>query len=320
MRRRNFLALGGVWFDTDCGGGRTKDIVPPSPPPALRLLFGGDVMLSRHVGRIARQKQDPSWPFRELAGTLKDADIAFVNLESPFSDKGRRTEKGMVFKADPEMISGLVDAGIDVVSTSNNHARDCGSYGVTFTLEWLAKHGILAVGTGATGEIAHAGVVLERKGVRFGFLAYTYDQLNGNYTDHDPRIAVMDLDRMKQNVQSMKTRSDVIVVSMHAGTEYRRTPHKGQVEFARAAINAGARLVVGHHPHVIQTVEEYGGGLIFYSLGNLVFDQSHRRDTQRGLLAEVIFNGARLDGYYLLPVDIKLTVPRVLEPATEASG
>ena len=67
-------------------------------------------------------------------------------------------------------------------------------------------------------------------------------------------------------------------------------------------------------------MEEYGGGLIFYSLGNLVFDQSHRRDTQRGLLAEVIFNGARLDGYYLLPVDIKLTVPRVLEPATEASG
>ncbi|MGH9593196.1 MAG: CapA family protein, partial [Bryobacteraceae bacterium] len=228
----------------------------PAPQPVrTRLLLGGDVMLSRHVGQLARIKRDPASPFRALAPVLQSADLAFVNLEAPFSDRGPVVEQGMIFKAEPDMIAGLELAGIDIVSTANNHARDCGCYGVEFTLDWLARHKIAVVGTAKSSDEVHAGAVLERNGLRFGFLGYTYDQSNGNHTDIDDRVAVMDVERMRRDVKSLTGRADVIVVSMHAGQEYAPKPSSRQVEFAHAAINAGARVVVGHHPHVTQPWE-----------------------------------------------------------------
>ncbi len=289
----------------------------PEPRPVTRALFGGDVMLSRYVGSLARQKEDPAWPLRDMGDLFWSADIAFVNLEAPFSDRGRRVESGMVFKAEPEMIAALRAAGIDIVSTANNHARDCGGYGVEFTLDWLAKNGIASVGTAPTAAAAHRGTVLERNGVRFGFLAYTYDQSNGNHSDVDARVAMMDSEQVCDDVQSMRERADVAIVSMHAGAEYQSTPTPWQRGFARAAIDAGASVVVGHHPHVTQQVESYASGVIFYSLGNLVFDQFQRRETQRGLIADVRFIGSRIAGYGVIPVDIVRTAPRI---ATEHTG
>jgi poly-gamma-glutamate synthesis protein (capsule biosynthesis protein) len=273
-------------------------------------------MLSRHVGRLARIKLDPASPLRDLASLLQSADLTFVNLESPFSDRGPVMEHGMVFKAEPEMIAGLELAGIDIVSTANNHARDCGSHGVEFTLDWLAQHNIATVGSAKTSDEVHAGTVLERNGLRFGFLAYAYDQSNGNHTDTDDRVAVMDVKRMRGDVASLKGRADVIVVSMHAGEEYAPKPNARQVEFAHAAIEEGARVVVGHHPHVTQPWEKCGAGVIFYSLGNLVFDQFQRVETQRGALAEVIFEGTVLARAGILPVEIISTVPRLAVGAT----
>jgi poly-gamma-glutamate synthesis protein (capsule biosynthesis protein) len=275
------------------------------------MLLGGDVMLSRFVGTVARLRADPAWPLRDVADLFSSADISFVNLEAPFSDRGRLVEAGMVFKAEPEMIAALRVAGIDVVSTANNHARDCGGHGIEFTLDWLEKNGIQTVGTGRTAELAHAGTILERNQVGFGFLAYTYDQSNGNHADQDKRVAVMDLDQMVDDVRSLLERTDVVIVSMHAGTEYLQKPNYQQRQFAHAAIDAGASVVVGHHPHVTQPVETYGTGVIFYSLGNLAFDQFQRKETQRGLIADLRFAGKRLAGYGLIPVDIVRTAPRI---------
>jgi len=285
---------------------------PPLKPKSTRILLGGDVMLSRHVGRLARDRHDPASPLRDLAPVLRAADIAFVNLEAPFSDRGRLMEHGMIFKAEPEMIAALQNAGVSVVSTANNHARDCGRYGVEFTLSWLSQHGILAAGSAATAEAAHQGAVIERNGLRFGFLAYTFDQSNGNHQDVDDRIAVMNVPAMQADVARMlDERTDVAIVSMHAGTEYRPHPNPQQIEFAHAAIDAGATVVVGHHPHVIQPWERRANGVIFYSLGNLVFDQFQRTETQRGALAEIVFSGKTLESAALLPVDIVATVPRL---------
>jgi poly-gamma-glutamate synthesis protein (capsule biosynthesis protein) len=153
--------------------------------------------------------------------------------------------------------------------------------------------------------------VIERHGVRFGFLAYTYDQSNGNHTDIDERVAQMDVNQMRCDVASIKERADVIVVSMHAGEEYAPKPTARQVEFAHAAIDEGARVVAGHHPHVTQPWEKYKAGVIFYSLGNLVFDQFQRVDTQHGVLAELVFEGRVLVRAGVLPVDIIRTAPRL---------
>ena len=200
---------------------------------------------------------------------------------------------------------------MDVVSTANNHARDQGSHGVEFTLDWLGRHHIAAAGTGASAEAAHAGTVIERNGVRFGFLAYTYDQSNGNHSDTDDRVAVMDIARMRDDVARLAARAEAIIVSMHAGAEYAPKSNAQQTAFARAAIDAGARVVVGHHPHVTQPWERYGEGVIFYSLGNLVFDQFQRVETQRGALADLVFEGPRLARAELVPVEIVGTAPRL---------
>lgn len=306
--RRGFLALPALGLLPRRAG--TSYIAPPLIP-VNRLLFGGDVMMSRYVGLLAESRKDPAGPMRDIASLFEAADIAFVNLEAPFSDRGKPARSGMVFKAAPEMIQALELAGIDVVSTANNHARDCGDYGVTFTLDWLDKHGIIAVGTGHSSDAAHAGAVIERHGIRFGFLAYTYDQSNGNHPDKDDRVAMLDAERAARDIESLRSRADVVIVSMHAGNEYQPKPSAAQRAFAHAAIDNGAQVVVGHHPHVVQPLEEYRGGVIFYSLGNLVFDQFQRRETQRGLVASVLFAGKRLLKYDLIPVDIVKTVPRV---------
>lgn len=306
--RRSFLLLPALGF-LPKGAGQFET----TPPVSMvnRLVFGGDVMMSRYVGALAATKQDPAWPLRDIASLFSSADLAFVNLEAPFSDHGPPARKGMVFKAAPEMIAGLELAGIKVVSTANNHARDCGPYGIGFTIDWLVKHGIAVVGTAANGDAAHEGIVLERHGVRFGFLAYTYDQANGNYKDKDERVAMLDPAWAARDIASISRRADVVVVSMHAGTEYQPKPNEQQKRFAHSAIDAGAKIVVGHHPHVVQPVEEYGGGVIFYSLGNLVFDQFQRKETQKGLVVEAFFIGRMLIKYNLIPVDIVRTVPRV---------
>lgn len=268
-------------------------------------------MLSRGVRRAILKAHDPALPFRKVASLLADADIAFVNLESPFSDRGPYREAGLIFHAPPETIAGLELAGVDVVSTANNHSRDCGSYGVAYTARWLQSHGIAPIGSGESATQTHAGVVLVRHGVRFGFLGYTFDQKNGNWRDIDDRIADLDIDAMRTDIDVIKRHCDVVIVSMHNGVEYAREPSRSQIEFAHAAVDAGAALVIGHHPHVIQRSEKYKDGRIYYSLGNFVFDQYQRIATQHGEMAEVTFLGPSLSTARVIPVRITPTGPEV---------
>ncbi len=292
----------------------------PTKPSRVRLMLGGDVMLARRVGLAARTRNDPCWPFRGVAKQLSAADLAFANLESPFADTPPYFEERMVFRAHPEMVEGLKLAGIDVVSTANNHARDAGARGIEFTLEWLAKNGIAAVGTALDPAHTRNGIVMERGGISFGFLAYTFDQRNGNHKQDDPRIAMMDPASVAGDIEGLRRRANVVIVSMHAGGEYQKRQHPSQVRFARAAVDAGAAVVAGHHPHVIQPVERYRGGVIFYSLGNLVFDQSVPPGVQQGVVAEVVFLNGRLDQVALLEVEITDGAPQFREGQGKKPG
>ena len=311
MRRAFFylLAIGTV----GCGGPRIP--TPPKPArPALaynRLLFAGDVMLSRGVRRQILAAGDLSLPFRKTAALLASADLTFLNLESPFSDRGPYHEDGLIFHAAPPFINGLTLANIAVASVANNHSRDCGPRGVEFTLKWLAAHGIVPVGSGSSAKQTHLGAVLQRHGIRFGFLAYTYDQSNGNWRDVDDRIALADREVMMRDVADLQKRADVVIVSMHHGIEYRTKPTLQQIAFAHAAIDAGASLVIGHHPHVIQPTETYRNKLIFYSLGNFVFDQFQRIATQHGEIAEVDFVDNHIFFDAVWPVRITRTGPEL---------
>lgn len=268
-------------------------------------------MFSRGVRREIVEAGDPALVFRKIAPLLAGSDITFVNLETPFSDQGPYHQTGLIFHAAPEMIGGLLLAGVDIASTANNHARDCGTHGVTFTVRWLRANGIAPVGSGESASITHDGVIIARNGVRFGFLGYTFDQSNGNWRDMDDRVAVADIATMQHDVRSLRERADVVIVSMHHGIEYMPKPSEKQIEFAHAAIDAGATLVIGHHPHVVEPQEWYHGGLIVYSLGNFVFDQYQREQTQHGEIVQVSFLGRDILAVHIEPVRITPTGPEL---------
>lgn len=298
-----------------CQSPAPKKKEPPkeTPPPINRLLFGGDVMLTRHVGQVIAARKDPAWPFRQIAEEFAKADLAFVNLESPFTDKGTPTRTGMVFRADPTNLAGLLLAGIDVVSFANNHTRDAHEQGLLYTLDLLDQNKIAVAGVGRDEAAARAGVILERQGVKFGFVAYTYDQRNGNHKTDDPRINGLDLVRLREDVRDIRAKANVTIVSMHAGTEYAKQPNAQQRQMAQAAIEAGAALVIGHHPHVTQPCEDYRTGVICYSLGNLIFDQTIP-GTNEGYVAEAEFKGPSLRKVRLRKIRIVDTQPVFVTP------
>lgn len=312
-----FALLFAILCAAACSHSELKQQVFSKPSPKLplnRLIFGGDVMLSRGVRRQILAAHDPALPFRKIAPLMAGSDIAFVNLESPFSDRGPYRKDGLIFHAAPDTVAGLELAHVAVASTANNHSRDCGSHGVEFTAAWLRRHGIEPIGSTESAETTHKGVVLRRNGIRFGFLGYSYDQQNGNWRDIDPRIALADPAVLCRDVAEMRKRADVVIVSMHHGIEYRPKPSKAQIAFAHAAIDAGASLVIGHHPHVIEPDEAYHGGLIFYSLGNFVFDQYQREATQHGEIVQVTFLGLKILAVHIMRVRITPTGPELELP------
>ncbi|MBE0656502.1 MAG: CapA family protein [Bryobacteraceae bacterium] len=277
--------------------------------PLTRVVCGGDVMLTRWVGRKAAEEKDWLRPLRGVAPAFLSADIGLVNLESPFSETGPYDRTDMVFRARPEMVEALTGAGINAVSLANNHVRDAGAEGLEYTIKLLERNGIVVAGVGRE-------AVIERQGVKFRILAYTYDQRNGNWESDDPRVAGLDAVKAAADVAAARALGETVIVAMHAGREYHKKANVYQRAFAAAVVKAGAACVAGHHPHVVQESEEIGGVPVFYSLGNLVFDQKDP-GTGEGLLAEMIFEGGRVGRWRTLETRITNGAAKLLHKYEE---
>lgn len=247
----------------------TNEHLPEVTKADLSLILGGDVMLSRDVYKKTSASEDFNEPWKNIADTFKAADLTLINLEAPFIENGPYaiSPYGMVFKVDPKNISGLTAAGIDAVSLANNHIYNQGQTGVDYTESLLTQNNIA--------YSLEEPVMLNFGDYKLGFCAYSYT--NG-----------LDIEKLTTDIANLKTQgADFIVISMHAGNEYTVTPSSQQEKFAHAAIDAGANLVWGHHPHVTQPLEKYGNGYIAYSLGNLIFDQNWSTETTHGLVLKV---------------------------------
>ncbi len=275
-------------------------------------------MLGRSIGQGIRQ-YGPSYPFQFVAQALSQADIAFANLESPMTEGGSPANKDYVFRAPIEAAESLAAAGIDVVSLANNHALDYGLEGFFDTMAALENSGIAYVGAGRDLAAARAPALVTVKGLRLAFLAYVNtpdDSLSGFSVAATAAmadragVAWATPEAIAQDVAQAALQADIVVVSLHTGFEYWEEANDLQVRLAQAAIDAGADLVLGHHPHVLQGLEEYGGGLIAYSLGNFVFDFDAADYAQPGLpsalslILRVRLGPEGVLGYDFLPVII----------------
>jgi poly-gamma-glutamate synthesis protein (capsule biosynthesis protein) len=286
-------------------------IPSPTPPEPVTLLFGGDVMLSRSVGDAMARANDWGMPFRNIASVTAAADVMFVNLESVISEKGAVAGCGYCFRADPRTLEGLQVAGIDVVSVANNHAWDFGPAAFADSLVRLASSGIGVTGGGTTVFGAREPLVQTVRGTRIAYLAYT-DMLPAGACATENRVGVncYDAVRMPEDIARARSMADVVVVSFHTGDEYVGHNAK-QTRIYRAAIDAGADIVAGHHPHVVQDVERYQPqehpgrvGWIAYSLGNFVFDQMWSEPTMHGQMLRVVVRDDAVSEVQQIPVVI----------------
>jgi poly-gamma-glutamate synthesis protein (capsule biosynthesis protein) len=212
------------------------------------------------------------YPFAEVRHLLAGADIAVANMEGAFSDRGVAANKLYTFRTPPRHARGLAQAGIDVVALGNNHAMDFGDVALQDTLDALDSAGVARSGAGINAANARAAVVLEANGLRVAFLSYNA-VLEATFAGPTSAgVARAESAAIQADVAGALDDADVVVVSLHAGTEYTDVPTGEQRLLARAAIDAGAALVLGSHAHVLQGWERYAGGMIVYSLGNFVFD------------------------------------------------
>jgi poly-gamma-glutamate synthesis protein (capsule biosynthesis protein) len=251
----------------------------------MRLVVVGDVMLSRMVGVTMSKRKDYVFPFRKIMDEFSEADLVAINLESPIFEPCPLTQTGMKFCADKRIVEGLLELGVGMVGVANNHIRNYGDKGYEMTVEVLRRVGI---------EISSEEnlVIVEKDDVTYGFWAI--DLVSSRYTNK----------WLEEKVKKMSEEVEVLVVMVHWGNEYKAIESENQRVWGRLMVDAGADLVVGHHPHVVQPIEVYKGVPIVYSLGNFVFDQMWSVETREGVIGEFVFDGVKLKEMNFWPIFI----------------
>ncbi len=283
---------------------------PPlaTPPNFTTLTFAGDVILGRTVHRIMAARGDWAAPFRSIAFELSWADLTVVNLECALTRRVHPPADPYTlrFMSFPEAIAGLALSGIDAVSLANNHSMDFGYAALQDTMQVCREAGITTFGAGDNLAAAVRPAVFRIGPSRIALLGF-----DGVSTDwygageNTPGTAPLRADIVENAIRIASQQADIVIPFFHWGAEYTLVPTAHQRAIARRAIDAGATLVVGSHPHWVQGVEWHRDRPIFYSLGNFVFDQEWSLETKQGLILHLWLSGAELIRYELVPVLIE---------------
>ncbi len=245
----------------------------------ITLLFGGDVYFSDHVMRAYEKAGGIGGVLDEgIRAEIDGADIFMVNQEFPFTDRGSAAaDKQFTFRVPPEKVSMFREMGIDIVTMANNHILDFGPEGITDSLAALDGAGILHVGAGENLEQAGKPEIIEVKGKKIGFLGASRVYMASSWAageKHPGVFSTYDPAPVLEAIREARALCDYLVVYVHWGIERNTEPETYQRTMGRQYIDAGADLVVGSHPHVLQEIEYYNGKPIVYSLGNFVFGSS----------------------------------------------
>jgi poly-gamma-glutamate capsule biosynthesis protein CapA/YwtB (metallophosphatase superfamily) len=290
-----------------------------TPTPSFRVTLDavGDIMLARSVGDQVLA-HGPQIVFAGVQTVLGSADIRVGNLECAITESNKPEKKSFPLKASPLTVQALSLANFDLLSLANNHAMDYGYAGLSDTQAALNRSGIATVGAGVDFSTAHSPVIIERNGLRLAFLAYAdvlpensgFDAHAWIATQSQPGIAWADPARIKADVTAARLQADLVVVLLHSGYEINSAVSTNQRSDAHAAIDAGAALVLGSHPHLLQAIEQYRGGLIAYSLGNFVFDQ-YKGIENATIILRLVLDRSGFLSYDYIPVLIENGLPVV---------
>ena len=282
----------------------TSSIVPvvTSENSPWTLIATGDIIPARSVNYKTITYKDFTWAWKNIASILESGDITVINLESPLLSNCPITNDGFIFCGDKRHIEGLVYAGVDVATLANNHIGNYGKKGIDETVKFLRSRGI-----DVTGIDEEPAIRVVNK-IRAGFLAYN------DIGAKEEGVSWADTSVMEREIQELRNKVDVLVVSMSWGEEYTATPSARQKELAHFIIDSGADFILGNHPHWIQPVEVYQGKYIVYAHGNTIFDQMWSEETKKGVIGKYTFSGMRLINVEFIPTYIEdYGQPKVLE-------
>jgi poly-gamma-glutamate capsule biosynthesis protein CapA/YwtB (metallophosphatase superfamily) len=274
--------------------------------PRVTVTVVGDIMLGRRVAEAASAAGGPAAPLRVMAERLARADVTVGNLESTLSEAGPPRQGDDSFAAPPSVLHGLARAGFDVLSLANNHTGDFGRRALRQTVRAFSGTRIAPVGAGLDRRAAWRPVVVERREVRIGFLAFNAIGETWRAGRHSagaaglhmqPRtgsIVPAELGRLADRVRRLAARTDVTIVLPHWGEQYTHEPVPDQRRVGARLLRAGATVVVGGHPHWVQAVQRQHGRFVVHSLGNFVFDMDFMQQTQEGFVLDLTFRDGRL--------------------------
>jgi poly-gamma-glutamate synthesis protein (capsule biosynthesis protein) len=256
---------------------------------------------------------------RRLVGS---ADLAIANFENPAPDRFRWHTSGTTFSADPGIIEGIANAGIDWVSLANNHIGDQGQTGVLQTIENVEEHGLAHAGAGEDAAAARTPSTFEFGETTVAILAY--DAIYKPYHATASRVGSAAFNIKNASADVKKAReagADVVIVFPHWGREYNYAPTERQRQQAHAIIDAGADMIIGNHAHYAAAVEAYKGKPIWYALGNFVFDQTWSEPTMSGITLELTFHGEDLAQIRMRPhLILDKAQPNLMDPAADGKA
>jgi poly-gamma-glutamate capsule biosynthesis protein CapA/YwtB (metallophosphatase superfamily) len=299
---------------------KTRATLPAAPPPhpartaaapEVTITFVGDIMLASQVGRLAAAGGTASF-FSGVSSTLRADDLTIGNLECAVATRGSPAKKKYTFCADPKTLPGLRKGGIDAVTLANNHSMDYGRGALLETMQHLRKENLPWFGAGADAESAAAPVIIRAANQTVALLGASRVLPSGGWSagDHRPGVATAyDPAALLAAIRAARAKAGLVVVYLHWGTERMMRPHGYQRALARRCIDAGADLVVGSHPHVLQGFEYYRGRLIAYSLGNFVFNNR----TRATAMLQTRFKGRTLERAIVIPCCVVQYRPEIID-------
>jgi poly-gamma-glutamate capsule biosynthesis protein CapA/YwtB (metallophosphatase superfamily) len=303
-------------------------LVPPPPPAgpnSVWLAAAGDTTLGFNLQDhfdqqlAAGMTKEQLWPlyFAGVRPMLDAADVALVNLECPFTERGRKLTKNFNFRARPDLVKILEAGSVDLVTLANNHLMDYGQQGLEDTLLTLQAAGIDAFGAGEDLAEARTPAIVVRNGLRLGFLGYYFqappDMLEPKAVYATPNSGgvagvYQDLPGMMRQLDEDLTRLlptvDVAIPFFHWGKEGSTEVRDYQIALAHHAVDRGCKAVLGAHPHRLQGVEIYKDAPIFYSLGNFVFGGNKDPKDKLSAIARIHFDKVGAIEAELVPIQI----------------
>jgi poly-gamma-glutamate synthesis protein (capsule biosynthesis protein) len=279
----------------------------PAPAPSDEIVVSavGDIMLDAS-SRPVMDKEGYDYVFAQVRPFFSGSHIVFGNLEGPLTDHGaQEQDKRFTFRSPPDKVSAaLKNAGINVVTLANNHTLDYGAEGLAQTLETLDAAGIRHVGAGPNITAARQPAIMEVNGKKVALLGYSITLPENFYaTEHRPGTAFAYEEQVQADIIAARKQADIVLVAFHWGQEGKTQLREYQTRIGRLAIDSGASAVIGHHPHILQGIEKYHGGIILYSMGNFAF-ASYSSHSTRSAIAQLHFRKGRLQELRMIPLNV----------------